>query len=101
MKFPSWTEVEPLKQSKKNSAWLQKWLTSAIGESVHVTPVLALPGWFVEKPKPGIVRVYNGKFPQFLTKIYVGPVLSDTLIQRIAHQLEQRCRDVEPTGYQK
>jgi hypothetical protein len=26
---------------------------------------------------------------------------SGQLIQRIAHQLEQRCRDVEPAAYRK
>lgn len=44
LKFPGWTTKEPLEQAQRQSAWLAKWLTSAIGSPVHVLPVLALPG---------------------------------------------------------
>jgi len=62
---------------------------------------LALPGWFVERTKAGDVMVINGKSPHVLAKPGNNGKLSDEPIQRVSHQLEQRCRDVEPVAYRK
>jgi len=100
--FPDWHEKKPLDQAKRQADWLQKWLSSAVGEPVQVKPALALPGWFVERTKPGNVLVFNGKSPQFLVKQQIpNTTLNPGLIQRVAHQIEQRCRDVEPVAYRK
>lgn len=101
LKFPDWHEKKPLDQTKRQAVWLNKWLSSAVGEQIPVRPVLALPGWFVENTKRGDVLVFSGKSPQFLSKLKVAQGLSESMIQRISHQLEQRCRDVEPSSYQK
>jgi len=101
LRFPDWHETEPLNQAKRQAVWLHKWLSSAVGAEVKVTPVLALPGWFVERTKTGNVLVMNGKSPFFLAKTQGQPPLDGQLIQQIAHQLEQRCRDVEPVGARK
>lgn len=102
LRFPDWHEKEPLEQARRQADWLQKWLGSAVGEPVVVRPALALPGWFVERTKPGNVLVFNGKSPVFLSRpLDRNEPLSGQLIQRISHQLEQRCRDVEPVAYRK
>ncbi len=101
LRFPDWHEDEPIKQAKRQAVWLSKWLTSAVGTEIKVTPVLTLPGWFVERTKSGSVLVFNGKSPSFLAKPQGRTPLDEQLIQQIAHQLEQRCRDVEPVGYRK
>lgn len=102
LRFPDWHETQPLEQAKRQADWLQKWLNSAIGESVQVKPALALPGWFVERTKPGSVFIFNGKNPIYLAKpLDSSAPLAPQMIQRIAHQLEQRCRDVEPVAYRK
>jgi len=102
LRFPDWHEKEPLEQARRQADWLQKWLSSAVGESISVRPALALPGWFVERTKPGSVLVYSGKTPAFLSKpMDRSAPLSEQSILRIAHQLEQRCRDVEPVGYRR
>ncbi len=102
LKFPDWYENKPLSQAKRQAAWLSKWLSSAVGEKVKVMPVLALPGWFVERTKTGDVIVINGKSPSILAKPFPGQrSFDEKLIQQISHQLEQRCRDVEPVGYKK
>ena len=101
LRFPDWNESEPLEQAKWQAKWLAKWLSSAVGQSVSVKPVLALPGWFVEMTKRGDVVVYSGKSPQFFSKLKIGEGLPEPLVLRIAHQLEQRCRDVSPSAYQK
>lgn len=102
LRFPDWHEKEPLDQAKRQSEWLQKWLSSSVGEPIRVRPALALPGWFIKRAKPGNVMLFNGKNPQFLARPQnaVGTI-SPEMIQRIAHQLEQRCRDVEPAVYLK
>jgi hypothetical protein len=101
LKFPNWTEREFLPQARRQAEWLAKWLSSAVGEQVRVRPVLALPGWYIESLKPSDVILYYGKNPFGWAGIRPNSPLSDSLIQRIAHQIDQKCRDVEPSGYKK
>jgi len=100
LNFPGWQEKEPLEQARRQAEWLSKWLSSAVGENISVQPVLSFPGWsFNQKKKDDLIFLY-GK-PTFLAKPLNDEALSKSLIQRIAHQLEQRCRDVEPVAYSK
>ncbi|MGE5892437.1 MAG: nuclease-related domain-containing protein [bacterium] len=99
--FPGWSEREPIEQSKRQAAWLSGWLSSAVGEPVSVKPVLALPGWFVDLRKPGEVLVFDGKNPHLLLRWGNDHPLSESAIKRIAHQLDQRCRNIEPAAYSK
>jgi len=100
LQFPSWSEQEPLEQAKRQAAWLSNWLSKAVGAPVAVKPVLALPGWYVERKKPDFI-IFNGKNPQFLLKFKAESPLSSEMIQRVAHQIDQRCRNVAPQAYQK
>lgn len=95
--FPGWIETDPLEQSIRQAKWLQEWISSAVGETVPAKPVLALPGWYInrENSSKGIF-VINGKNPQVLVQ-YGQDVLPPTMIKRIVHQLDQRCRNVKPT----
>lgn len=102
LRFPGWLEKNPVLQARRQAVWLQKWLTSAVGQTVKVRPALALAGWYVERTKTGDVLVYNGKSPVFLTNPNItGDRLSAEMIQRIVHQVELRCRNVEPVAYRK
>lgn len=102
LRFPHWREKNPVLQARRQAVWLQKWLTSAVGQAVKVRPALALAGWYVERTKPGDVLVYNGKSPVFLSNPNItGDRLSPEMIQRIVHQVELRCRNVEPVAYRK
>jgi len=100
LNFPGWSERQPADQAKSQAAWLSKWLSSAVGEYVPVRPVLAVPGWYLKKESPDNLLLFNGKNPGPLLNAIDGS-LSPQLITRIAHQLEQRCRDIEPTAYSK
>jgi len=100
LQFPTWREQEPLEQAKRQAAWLSNWLTKAVGEQITVKPALALPGWFVDRKKPDFL-IFSGKNPQFITKIKTVSPLSSEMIQRVAHQIEQRCRDVVPQAYKR
>ena len=99
LKFPGWIAKEPIEQARRNAKWLSGWLSKAVGEAVQVYPVLALPGWWIEREVTDDMFVFNGKNPQNLLK-RTGS-LSETLIERISYQIEQKCRDVEPTAYKQ
>lgn len=94
LEFPSWVEREPLLQARRNAAWLGQWLTSAIGEKVHVRPVLALPGWYVERKSTCDVAVINGRNARGYFTHTSPSTLSPAVVARIKHQLDARCRDV-------
>lgn len=97
--FPTWQETEPLDQVARQARWLSKWLSSAVGEQIEARGALALPGWFVERAGRADVAVFNPKSTQFLMNGWLKEPMQESVIQRIAHQLDQRCRDVEPTLY--
>jgi hypothetical protein len=94
--FPGWTETKPLQQAQRNAEWLAKWLSSSTGETVQVQPVLALPGWFIERKDWCPVLVISPTNCQAAFSKWRASSLSAGSIQRIAHQLDARCRDVVP-----
>ena len=99
LEFPGWTETQPLEQARRNAGWLGKWLSSAIGGSVRAQPVLALPGWYIDRKSRDEVAVINAKSPErYFTKAG-GAELTDKQVQQIRHQLDFRCRDVPARAY--
>lgn len=100
LRFPTWENRSFLDQATRQAEWLSRWLTSAVGESVRVEPVLALPGWYIKRVARGRVQVISGRDADHLVRPNQS-VLSRELIQRIVHQVDQRCRTVEPRGYHR
>lgn len=98
--FPTHIEQKPLKQAESQARWLEKWLTSAVGEPVSVTPVLAIPGWFIKQTKRKGIPVINGKNPNTFFAKYGNASLSEKLQRQIVHQIDSRCRTVLPRAYQ-
>ena len=96
LRFPNYIESDTLKQADRQAKWLSTWLGKAIGDSVRVQPVVALPGWLVDRVSRDGIPVLNQKqFRSFLGG-QKNDVLSESMIQRITHQLEQKCRNIEP-----
>jgi hypothetical protein len=98
LKFPKGTDIQCIEQTRRQANWLSGWLASATGEHVRVRPVLALPGWYVERTSSNGIAVINPKNFRSIAKPKDGTTLSDQKIKRIVHQLEQKCRDVEPSS---
>jgi hypothetical protein len=99
LQFPNYTSSEFIYQADQNAKWLQTWLSKAVGEYVSVKPMVLLPGWYVERTAPGGVPVFNPKMVrQFLSG--KEKILPQSLRTRIIHQLEQKCRDIEPQTVQ-
>lgn len=92
LKFPRHEEIEPIEQARLNAKTLSKWLSQATGEHTPVNAIVAIPGWWVERTGRSDVNVLNpkeiaGSFPARP----IAPLAVDR-IQRIVHQLTERCR---------
>ncbi|WP_300458636.1 nuclease-related domain-containing protein [Desulfobacula sp.] len=100
LRFPGWTETEPVSQTTRQAKWLQNWIKQATGDQHYVTPVLAIPGWFIDfPPKPSELKICNGKSFDFLTKNRA--VLTEKQIAVISFQIEKMCRNIECKSYNK
>lgn len=96
LKFPNYQESESIQQAKNQSRWLSEFLRKSVGKAVAVKPVLALPGWLVERrERDASIMVINPKEAvKYVTSNDIA--LDDQTIQQIKYQVEQRCRTVEP-----
>ncbi len=96
--FPYWKESKPIEQAKRQAIWLQKWIKESTQEEVRVTPVLAIAGWFVKGTSQNMI-LYNGKNSKFIGKR--TKILTEKQIEKIAYQIEQKCRDIKSQAYRK
>jgi len=99
--FPDREYRIPVEKLEMEARWLSQQLTSSVGKPIEAESILALPGWFIkERIGRGSVYVINPLKPK---KFFVQRriVLTAELIQQVAHQLEQLCRDVEPSFQEK
>jgi hypothetical protein len=66
--------------------------------TIDLVALMALPGWFVERQGRGPVAVFGRtELERHLLKTRDARALSAEQMQRVVHQVEQRCRDVKPT----
>lgn len=97
--FPNGTDIDMIAQAKRQAKWLSRWLSQAVGEDVTVRAIVALPGWFVKRTSSDGLPIVNPKqFDSLFQHILPRP-LSGEMITRIAHQLDQKCRDVAPGAH--
>ena len=96
LRLPDRAASLPVNQLEAEAKWLAQYLTSAVATEITVEPMLALPGWFIERRGRGPVCVLN---PRNAKKFFVRSrtVLSPEQVQQVAHQLEQLCRNVSPS----
>ncbi len=90
LRFPKYEDAKSIPQARLNAQTLSQWLTRATGESVPVFAILTIPGWRIERTRGGDVNVLR---PDEIKRSFLKPErpLSPEQIQRIAHQLTQRC----------
>ena len=81
-----------IEQAERKASWLSEWIGSAIGEPVAARAIVALPGWFVKRTSADGISVVNPKQFPSLFKHIKPRILTDAMITRIVHQLEQKCR---------
>jgi hypothetical protein len=93
--FPKGNDFETIDQAKLKAAWLSNWLGKAIGEPIAARALVALPGWLVKRTSSEGIPVVNPKqFPSLFEHIKPRP-LSESMITRINHQIDQKFRDIE------
>ena len=101
--FPWGEDRHGLEQAQRQAEWLAAWLERELGRPMPVQPLLVFPGWTILRKDHGPVNVLS---PQELpTAIgssspsghadFPAPALDAATIDRVASQLEARCRDVE------
>jgi hypothetical protein len=90
--FPGWVETKPIAQARNQADWLSKILTRSTGVSVAARPVVALPGWFVDRIGKSDVNVINPKNVSFMLIPAYGDPMPEDKRRRISYQLEQLCR---------
>ncbi|MDP2784805.1 MAG: nuclease-related domain-containing protein [Sulfurimicrobium sp.] len=95
--FPGWEETKPIEQARFQARELQKWICAAIAEPIVVQPALRIHGWNVKGRFPKDVKILYGNPRNFFAR--GQKTLEQETIKRIAFQLEQKCRDVEPTSH--
>lgn len=91
--FPNHTETKPIEQAAYQADWLEKLLRNAGVEGTRVVPVLALPGWYVERTNRDVrpnVLVSNCTNPRFMMSKRFGPSMPESMRKHIAHVLSQR-----------
>lgn len=87
---------EPLDQARRNAQDLSKWLTGSSSETVGVTPVVAMPGWFVKEESACDVRVFTASgLPKMIPHLGNGKRLPDEKVRQISDRIEAHSRNVE------
>jgi hypothetical protein len=92
LQWPRFTDGESVAQAVRNGRQLSQWLGSAVGEPVGVIPVLTVPGRMVERRAPpnGLYVLNPKEIGRFCRDRRA--VLDGVMMQRICHQLDQKCR---------
>jgi len=93
--FPGYTDSRSLQQARHQADRLCVFLTAAVGEPVKVGAILTLPGWFVTSRVRENIKVLNPKGIRTAVLVNRSPDLPKQLFDRVVHQLDRKCRDVE------
>jgi hypothetical protein len=95
LQFPDGYDSKSPAQACDHAERLGHMLSEDLNATVHVKPILTLPGWWINCKGKGEVAVMN---PQMIRSAIITdnpPVLSQELIDNITRHLDQKCRDVE------
>jgi len=95
LNFPHYSESKAIEQAKQQADRLRTFLSKAIGEPVKVGAILTFPGWLVSSRVKSDIKVLNPKGIRSAVRDNRLPILPKQMLDRIAHQLDQLCRDVE------
>jgi Nuclease-related domain len=93
--YPWGADQRDLAQAQDSAAWLAIWLSKMFGRSVDVAPILALPGWFINRRCKLSVTVLSGSEVTVHVPKLDGAALTDADIRRLAAIIEDRNRSVE------
>lgn len=93
--YPNGSREDGIEQARKNAIALAKRLEEVTGKTVPVSPILVLPGWWVERRKLGDVNVVNSDQKQLRSAILgkkATPMTAETF-DLIVRNLNRWSRD--------
>lgn len=94
LEFPAGTDRKSISQAHRNAKWLADFLTKKTGEPVSVSPVLVLPGWYIESKGNFRVKVMNAAYLAKFLRCQ-SELIEPAQVRRIISALDEKCRDVE------
>lgn len=97
LKFSDFSSRKPIEQSRRQAKSLAGILRDGLGETIRVSPALALPGWWIEKTEAGktsdvFVFTPMGRGCEWFT--YGDEVISPTKRSLIAQALAMKYQPV-------
>ena len=95
LQFPHQPSQAPIQQAKRHAEHVRKYLEKKTGKIYPVTPVVALPGWFVKTEKATDCLVINPKRGGGLRSFVERQVIPDNETQIIANHIEGFARTVQ------
>lgn len=87
--FPHHTDTKTIEQASRQAKWLSEQLSSSTGESVQVSPMVVIPGWYIERKQRPVVPVLNHKNLVKYYNVANGRTYNDAELNRINFQLEK------------
>jgi len=96
LKFPHRTDDSALEQARRHAKHLHRHFKKRLGIHVAVTPVVALPGWYVDRKGKSDVWVINPKERNDIRKEITKGILQKEEVDRIAADIESVARTVRP-----
>lgn len=93
--FPHHTETKPIEQAAHQAERLEKLLRNAGVDGIRVVPLLALPGWYVERINRDVrakVLVSNCTNTHFMMSEKFGSAMPESTRRHIAHVLSERYK---------
>jgi hypothetical protein len=94
LQFPHFSSSEPIEQAQRHAKHLRQSIKKNTGLAVAVTPVVALPGWYIERTARSDTWVIHPKRGGPLNQEVRKSVLSPTDAERIASYIESVVRSV-------
>lgn len=92
--FPHFVTDEPLRQAQRHADYVAKFFRDKTGQSVPVSPVVALPGWLVNNNSRNGPLVINPKRGAMLRALVRRPVIAPDRAAMLAKQIEAFARSV-------
>lgn len=91
--WPWGSSTSELIQLKLQREWLESWIEERTGKTISATPILAIPGWWVDCSNPKArTRVVNHKNLPTTIKSIQTQALDEETIDLFTRQLESICR---------
>lgn len=96
LSLPQYQTTEPIEQAILQAKYLKKAIKTNLGIDVAVTPIVALPGWFVERTAISDIWVINPKRGGALAAQVRQSNMSLQQAELVANYIESVARSVPP-----